>query len=596
MLNTHTRPHRSSGPIAASLLALLALGTATGKAEMHRIYLDGDFADWEDLDPVWVDPPGDGGASGIDFERIWAAEDEAFLYLRFEVGSEMLLQENNSLTLYIDGDDSPATGFPVGGIGAELLWTFGSLDGFFFHDSDWVNIEWADIGVLVGPTHSGEDYEIALRRDAEPDGTHPLFPGSTIRILFRDEAGAGDWAPDMGSTIEYVFDQGTLDSLEPMDLVRTAGPARLVTYNVLFDSLFDPGPQDSFRRILQAIEPDVIAFQEIYDHTATQTRQLIESFLGGSWEAERISDKVLLTRSSILGHWSIADGRAGAFLISPQGDFTADMLVINAHLNCCGADAERQQQCDAIMAFVRDAQVPGGDLDLTPENPIVITGDMNFVGLRRQLVTLMTGDIVDNDTYGPDFAPDWDGSDLADLRSRQPTEPMGYTWYKEWSTYWPGRLDFIIYTDSNLATGVQAIMQTQFMPPEYLTEYGLLASDSYNASDHLAYFADFAPRGQDVTEESSEPGNVIRLRVDGTSPSPGRVRLVLELPGGAAHEATVSIHTADGRLIRQLTPGPQLTLTWDGTHCSGQPMPSGAYWARAAWGRQSATTRITLMR
>ena len=45
-------------------------------------------------------------------------------------------------------------------------------------------------------------------------------------------------------------------------------------------------------------------------------------------------------------------------------------------------------------------------------------------------------------------------SDLTDLVSRHVMHPRTYTWYKEWSDYCPGRLDYIIYTD-NMCTKIQ---------------------------------------------------------------------------------------------------------------------------------------------
>ncbi len=592
--------------LRAAFVACALLAISCGQAvagDLHRVVLDGAFEDWDGLAPTWVDPTGDGGPSGFDVGNIWLANDEERLFLAFEVGGNLVINEDNQFTLYIDTDDNPATGYPLGFIGAELVWNFGDRAGFFFHSGGWIDIAWDDIELLCGPTHSSTIYELSIARDAVPGGVQPLFGGGPMRIVLRDQQGGGDWAPDMGGAIAYTFADGTLPPLETIDLVREAGPMRIVSYNVLQDRLFEYYPKQSFRRVLQALEPDVIAFQEIYDHTATETRLLVEEWLGGDWDAYKISDKVLVTRTDILAHYEIAGGRAAAYRVAPMGDLNADLLIINVHLSCCSADEQRQEQCDAIMAFIRDAKEPGGLIDLAPENPILIIGDTNFVGLDRQLETLLTGDIFDNATYGPDFAPDWDDSDLVDLYSRQPTEPLGYTWYKPWSDYWPARIDMLIYTDSNLSMAKSAILQTEVMPEWYRLEYGLEPDDTSNASDHLPHFADLTVAGTGVAEQLGPASQGWRLRrVDG-GPGAAPVRLALDLPEEsapvAARELRVAVHDLTGRLLRRLDAREQratrFEIVWDGTDEQGRPISPGTYWVRAASGAGSATARVLVV-
>ncbi len=585
--------------LLAALAALGLLAAPAAQADARRIFLDGAMADWEGVTPAYVDPTGDGGSSGIDLASIWMAHDEARFFIAFEVGADLILSEDNLLTLYLDTDNNAATGYPLGFMGAELVWNFGNRNGHFFYPGGYVAITWPDIELLCGPTHSSTVFELAVARDAVPDGTHPLFGTSSIRAAFRDQGGGGDWAPNMGSAIPYTLDSQSPPALEPIELVRQPGPMRLVTYNVLSDQLFDYTPGQSFRRILQAIEPDVIAFQEIYDHTATQTRQLIESWLGGAWDAYKISDKVLLTRTSVLAHYEIYGGRAAAYLIAPMNEVDDDLLVIDVHLSCCDANEERQAQCDAIMAFIRDAHEPGGLIDLTADNPIIITGDTNFVGWRRQLETLLTGDIYDNTTYGPDCAPDWDGTDLVDRISRHVTEPVGYTWYKSWSDYWPSRLDYIISTDSNLGITLSATLQTELLPESYLLEYGLQAADTGTATDHLPHFADLVTAGQGVVELPPALGGW-RLSLAGPNPAAGEVRLQLEAGAGGAARPALGIHDAMGRVLRVLAPaatgdGPA-TVRWDGRDGGGRPVAAGPYWVRPVGAGGPSGLRVILVR
>lgn len=167
-------------------------------------------------------------------------------------------------------------------------------------------------------------------------------------------------------------------------------------------------------------------------------------------------------------------------------------MCINAHLPCCDNDSGQQWESDAIVAFVRDAYLPGGVLTLGVDVPVLICGDLNMVGLARQLETLVTGDIVNNNWYGADSPPDPDGTDMRNTVSRLTEKRMGYTWRNDGGWYWPGHLDFMIYSDSNLAKRHDFIVCTPEMSTEALSANGLLEGDS-EASDHLVFCVDFAP-------------------------------------------------------------------------------------------------------
>lgn len=600
MVQTRIRA-RSLVDFGLSLLVLIGFLVPGATAEVRRILMDGFTGDWAGLAPIHSDPSGDGGASGIDITGIYAADDEEHLYLRFVVNTDLVLQgEDDELSLYLDTDNNSQTGFPQPPLGVELRWDFGGLGGFLFTSGGWTAVDWYDVGLISAPTHSGTEFELCFDRDAVPDGVHALFPGSTIRLLFHDWAGGGDWAPNYGGAVSYTFDQGSPPA--PIDTVwiekDAPGACRLMTQNVLQDNLFDPWKQIAFGRLYNAIEPDVICLQEIYDHSASQTEAVIETLLGGDWTAGKIGDQVLVTRGAIAGSWNISGGRGGAFRISPLGAFAHDLLVINCHLSCCAwNDPERQAQADAVMAFVRDARSAGGLIDLTEDSPIIITGDMNFVGSARQLETLLTGDIADNTTYGPDFAPDWDETDLADEVPRHPAQAMTYTWYKPISADCPGRLDYILYSDSNTETRKRIVLQTVVLPESYLDLYGLEATDSSVASDHLPTFADLHPRGSGAVAEA-EPFGGLRLVLDGPQPiaaAGARVRLVGAGPAGvpsgggaswdeAAHAAALlEIFDLAGRRLRTLSAEPGrtdgLVWTWDGRDGGGRHLASGSYWA-----------------
>jgi hypothetical protein len=472
--------------IAASGFAAALVCSSPGA--QAAISIDGILDDWSDVPLAFEDAEGDDGPSGVDFGRLWVADDDRFLFLRLEVGPSLDLSESNNLRLYLDTDANADTGLPFSGIGAELVWRFGERTGRFYVGDDYVTIAHGDVRLRSGPTVTATEFEIAIGRDTLPDGVHPLFTGDEVRLIVRDVD--GDYLPDQPGHVSYVLDDGAVDPPVPIPLEREQpDDARIMTMNVLSDGLWDPFKEQRFRRIFRAIEPDVFALQEIYSYTTISTRQLIEQWLPEhTWFATGNFDCKVVSRFPVIDSWAI-DGNV-AVLLDASDRLDGEILLINAHLPCCTNDEGRQYEIDHIMAFIRDAREPGGPLDLEPDTPIIITGDMNFVGFAQQLETALTGDIVNDGIFGGDFAPDWDGSALTSVVSRQTELRMGYTWRSDTSSFWPGHLDYIIHSDAVLELGRHFILYTPEMSPAQLDAYGLWSTDS-TASDHLAFCADF---------------------------------------------------------------------------------------------------------
>ncbi len=471
-------------------MAVLAAAASAphAAAAPFAITIDGGFEEWAAVSVAWTDPAGDGGGSGVDFGRIWIADDARFFFLKLEVGTELSLDEQSDIQVYLDTDANPQTGAPVEGLGAELQWFAGQRQGLFWHDGRPTTVFHDDVGFVAGPTVTSSVFEVALARDALPDGVNALFNGPQIALLVRDGTG-GDSAPDGGAPLAYVFDQGTspVDVVIPLERIDPAD-LRLQTWNVLGDGPWGRAAA-SFGRLLAAGDADVMSFQEIYTHSAAQTAAFVAQWLGGTWYSAANADCKLVSRFPIVGTWPL-DGNLAALVDAPPP--VGELLVVNAHLPCCDNESARQSEIDHIMSFIRDAKLPGGAITLPAGTPMVITGDLNLVGLSQQLTTLLTGDIVNQITWGPAFDPDWDGSDSADLLCRQTELRMGYTWRSDSSTFWPGHLDYVIYTDSAAAVARHFVVYTPEMSPANLAAYGLLPGDSL-ATDHLLLEADFRP-------------------------------------------------------------------------------------------------------
>ncbi|MDX1430014.1 MAG: endonuclease/exonuclease/phosphatase family protein [Rhodothermales bacterium] len=501
------------------LLATLLAPSSRGQGA--RILMDGFFGDWDALSPAHTDPVS-APAGSVDFGRVWITNDERYLFVRIEVGSEILVQEGNEITMYVDADDDPGTGQPVQGIGAELTWHLGSRTGTIYPQAGSpFPVEHAAIGIVTSPTISSADFELAFALDAKPDGTNLLFDGGRIRLFIEDAAG-GDRLPDGPGGVSYVFEDAS--GLPPLDSTplgkERAADLRLLSYNVERDGLFEAARTPAYRRILRALQPDIIGFQEILQYTAEETEQVVSTALpppdGEQWHSDRISDLVIVSRFPILQSFPIrgvtSNPANGAFLLDLREEWGTNLLLIVAHPPCCRADDARQTEIDAMMAFLRSAMTEGGDVDLDDRTPVVILGDMNLVGFKEQLNTLLTGEIVNTSVFGLSFAPDWDDTDLADLLPRHSSLPMTFTWYNEESSFHPGRLDYMIYTDSVLEPANRYVLFTPSLPGDTLASHGLLPSDATVASDHLPVVGDFRYASTGTTNEPREVNPSLSLR------------------------------------------------------------------------------------
>lgn len=462
--------------------------------------VDGLMGDWGGARPLCVDREGDG--AGIDFGRVWVRSDSERITMRLEVGTEINLQNGNAITLLIDGDANPATGNAAQGLGVELAWTFGERSGTIWHEGRAIRVEQAAIGLRQAPTVSSREFEISIRRRAE-DKTR-IMPGPYLSIVILDEGSAGaDRLPDEGGLTVALSETPPPPPL-PVSLERwDPDDIRLLTWNVLFDGLFErPAP---FVRVLRAIDPDVICFQEIWTHTARQAADQVSLALpDATWYGVHLAEGHIVSRYPFLDARPIDEaGNYWALIDLPDERYDTDLCVICAHPPCCDKEEERQRELDGIAAWIRDLVTPGG-IDLAPGTPIVVAGDMNLVGGAQQVQTLLAGEIADEATFGTSHRPDWDGTAFAASNPRHAGGRDIFTWRDPRSSFAPGKLDYIVYSDSVLKLGNAFTLATEELAPDVLERYGLHPRDTLEASDHLPVVADFTPTVSRARTERAE--------------------------------------------------------------------------------------------
>jgi endonuclease/exonuclease/phosphatase family metal-dependent hydrolase len=335
----------------------------------------------------------------------------------------------------------------------------------------------------------------------EPDTFAP--DASDASDADRHDADASDTDPSVSSD-----DVRFLERPDGTDL-------RIATYNIWMNSVFeDADSQSRFARVVRAVDADVWALQETWASTSKvaslfdRLRPLPE---GEHWQAVYAGDRVTVSRYPIIDHHWQTDPSCGAkvsldLIDLPETVHRLDLYVINPRFTPFQGveeDAARQCEADQIIAWLRQAADPLGSVGLVAGTPVVIAGDLNMVGDPMPLRTLLDGNIVDEVRFGPDYPPDWDGTELTDAEPlHNGVGPETWTWRSDGTRWPPTRMDFILYTDSAMDSVNGFVLNTASLTAAALDtveleslDVALEALDNGGiAFDHLPVVVDFGFR------------------------------------------------------------------------------------------------------
>jgi hypothetical protein len=280
-----------------ALLGLILAGAAGSTAIPDRIVVDGRFSEWDGLTPVYGFPGTTPGADPPLVTGVWIHADRDRLSLRLSLSSEVLLQGNSGLVLYIDTDGNPATGLPVDGLGADFSWVFAGREGRLRVMDAAVRILQGDVDLRQAPVMSATQFEVSLARGVSVAGA-PFLPGSSFALAIRAES-HGRVLSSTGRLEVVPTDSAPASSPAAGIPVKDPGHLRILTYNVLADGCFErPLP---FRRILGAVDPDILSLQEISRHSVDETLEWVRRVLPGSeWHAAGFGRGVILSRFPVL--------------------------------------------------------------------------------------------------------------------------------------------------------------------------------------------------------------------------------------------------------------------------------------------------------
>jgi endonuclease/exonuclease/phosphatase family metal-dependent hydrolase len=561
----------------------------------HPITIDGQFQDWDNVPVAYSDIEGDGISA--DFANIKVTYDMEFLFIYFSFHyGEFLMQDWNDFHLYIDADNDIATGLEFNGIGAELDWTFGQRQGVFYTSSGMTDIWQNDITLRIGPTITSSEFEIAIARDSNLmtlNGSQVLFEG---RIVIAEAQPNSDSVPNESGGIYFSIGEDAVPLPEPISLERRhEDDIRIVTYNNLNEGMIDPEREPHFRRILQALDPDVIAVQEHWEWN--EINDVVQSwFPDEQWYASwTYRDLVVLSRFPILNDANlISSERTMCALLDTEDELGKNLLVINSHLSCCAYNDSRQEQVDEFASVWRNwITNSDGPFDLEFETPFLHVGDFNFVGYRQQVETIRIGDIENENEYGDDFPPDWDASNIVDLFSRHTHKRMGYTWRSDGSSFNPGKLDYIFYSDATIDTGKHYILNTLALDDETLAGYGLEWDDTQEASDHLPRVFDISlDPSVGIINENPVPK---KIAIVNNYPNPFNPTTTINITVEIQHATSLNVYDINGRLIDLVFQGELEIGThefqWEGTNYS-----SGVYFIKMKSGDYVQTRKMILLK
>jgi endonuclease/exonuclease/phosphatase family metal-dependent hydrolase len=427
-----------------------------------QIMVDGSFDDWEKYEKIDVNEN--------NVEYIKLIDDKSYLYLLVSLENEIKFNAEKNYILVINTDENTKTGRTQ--YGFDIAFDFSHKKGVNFSSTNGELNSSYSYGIHYLPTTDSKIFEIAIAKDS--------ILNSNINNL------------DIG----FFNGIKNIDKIEPSNYILSRNnyklkavkihkkkrkTLRFMTYNVLHDGIIKKEQQDKIMSIIKTINPDIITLNECWDVTPdTITKIFIHSFPNSTWHATKNDEgNITVSKYPIIKSINILKkARITANYIKVKND---TLIVINSHFRCCENDKRRKEEVIAVANYI-ELTKKKSEIKNSQQYPIIVMGDFNFVGDSDQLFTLLNG---------VNTKPDWDNTELTNLKAFQSGSNFSYTWYDETSDYSPGKLDFIIYSDSRLEAKKAFVFNSVFLSEKYLKKYKFSRELSKKASDHLPVVVDF---------------------------------------------------------------------------------------------------------
>lgn len=489
--------------ITAYLGLLFPLAPLEGGGPPLRV--DGLADDWEGRPGSFrQDPADDMASTPNDLASLSVSNDATTLYFLVRYEAPYPSTEPD-ISLYMDTDNDEGTGFHYLGAAMDATWNLSDEDGSWYFAGD------RSLGRGGFLLRSAYDPDTGILEMAFPLGMVAASRGGDAIAIGVIDNDSRDRLPNLGTEACLHPLDGPVRPFPPAGTIerRHTEDLRILSWNVLRDGPFKTGLDANFGRVLAALQPDIICFQEIYEASTIEVLRYVEEWIPLAdeerfWRGRKNFDCITVSRYPIESTRFIDDN------LVTEIDTTAVLghkaWILNAHTPCCGDEEGRLEETDNFMRLLRrrmeEARVSGED-----PFAIFLVGDMNTGGSRREMLTMAEGAIFNTFTDGPAFDPDWDGSGLADLAPLWTHERRIDTWRSLNNSNNTSRLDYIFYSDSLVFPARSFILNTRKVPEDLLDAYNLAFADT-DAADHLPLVGDFrskqpgAPWGLAVIDPS----------------------------------------------------------------------------------------------
>lgn len=436
----------------AYFLVCCAVAAGESAPKLRDRVMDGNLKDWGEVQPAYG-VPGEPPANGpFALQRFEASGDDGRLWVALDFSRQLNLQAGpaweGALCVEVLLPDSRRMAFDLRNRRIDLPGSAGSNAP-----------RWTDINLISAPTAASDQFEIRC------DLAGYVSPGQAVTVSVH--AGTELAAP-------MTLVMGTPRAPAPVRSAdRERGTCvRVANLNTHLDGLLDPKSEDALGRLITAVGPDVICFQEQWKTPAEDMARRLDELapLGkAAWSVHKVDGCIIATHGNLQPVPSGDDRHAAAIVsVGPE----PPMLVVCVHPKCCGymgsnEDFQRIEQALKTARTVRELQASH------PGIPVVVIGDWNLVGSDIPL------DIV-REAVDPEMAR-WP------LRHLASTDE--YTFFDVNGSFTPSTLDLVLHSP-NMKRRNGFVLDTMTLPDETLQLLKLERTDS-RASDHMIVVADF---------------------------------------------------------------------------------------------------------
>lgn len=320
-------------------------------------------------------------------------------------------------------------------------------------------IRLSDAGLWVAPAHAARTFELSFDLRALD-----WKPGARVTIALTEG--------DSVAPIEVLLPETPAAGPSELHLRKKPGGLRVASFNTLEHGVLDFERGGAQRRLLAAMEPDVVLLQELGAVPAEQVARALDLPHGVGKQVNRVVGHSIVSRYPLTGLGGTPERFVAALVAGPT-----PVVAISVHLSCCGylgsdQDDRRLKQARELADFIRGVragQVSGCPADV----PVIVAGDFNDVG-------------------SPNLRAEVAAASVRRIPLTHPRWPSAHTWGTRGAKYPASVLDLMFASpDANWRRGF--ILDTAELTDAELAVLHLERRDSAT-SDHRILVADFRPR------------------------------------------------------------------------------------------------------